>query len=132
MPPQDAASDLNLDLLAASLRSDSSDVNAFAQSLAAQLEEALPGRARVQRRRTGLLGGKRVQAISLEAGDRRLELELADGALQARVSKLSGGIALKRETVDTDAWLSVLGEVLAEEAKRSEATRRALERHLIG
>lgn len=127
-----AAPDLNLDLLAASLRADLSDVDAFVESLAVKLEEALPGRTRVQRRRAGLLGAKRVQAIALDAADQRLELQLASGgSLDARISKLSGGIVLKRETVDTDTWLAMLGQALAEEAKRSEATRRALERLLI-
>jgi hypothetical protein len=73
-----------------------------------------------------------VQAIALDAADQRLELQLASGgSLDARISKLSGGIVLKRETVDTDTWLAMLGQALAEEAKRSEATRRALERLLI-
>lgn len=124
--------DLDVDLLAASLRADASDVGAFVESLAAKLEAAVPGRVRVDRRRSGLRGGKRVRAIALDAGDQRLELELAGGALEARASKLSGGIVLKREPVDPDAWLALLGEVLAAEARRSQATRQALERLLIG
>ena len=131
MPPSDAASNLDLDLLAASLRADSSDVGAFVESLATKLEAAVPGRVRVQRRRPGLLGGKRVQAIALDAGDRRLELRLEGGALESRCSRLSGGIVLKSEPLDTDAWLSALGDALGEEARRSEATRLALERLLI-
>jgi hypothetical protein len=127
-----AGPDLDLDLLAASLRADLSDLGTFVESLAVKLEEAVPGRVRVERRRSGLLGGKRVRSIALDAGERRLELELAGGALRTRASRLSGGIVLKREPVDPDAWLSQLGEVLAEEARRSEATRRALERLLIG
>jgi hypothetical protein len=126
-----AGPDLDLDLLAASLRADSSDVGTFVESLAIKLEEAIPGHVRVDRRRTGLVGGKRVRSIALDVGERRLELELAGGALQTRASRLSGGIVLKREPVDPDAWLSQLGDALAEEAKRSEATRRALERLLI-
>jgi hypothetical protein len=128
---RDAAPDLDLDLLAASLRADSSDVDAFVESLAVKLEAALPGRAQVQRRRTGLLGSKRVQAITLDAGQRRLELRVRNGALESRSARLSGGIVLKSEPLGTDAWLAVLGEALAEEAKRSDATRRALERLLI-
>jgi hypothetical protein len=120
-----------LDLLAASLRADSSDVAAFVESLAVKLEAALPGRVRVERRRAGLLGGKRLAAIALDAGDRRLELTVRGAALEARASRLSGGIVLKSESLDTDAWLAALGEVLANEARRSEATRQALERLLI-
>ena len=127
-----AAPDVNLDLLAASLRADSSDLGAFVESLATKLEAAVPGRVRIDRRRSGLLGGKRVRAIAVDAGERRLELEYDGGALQTRIGKVSGGIVIKREPLDADAWLEALGQALAEEAKRSESTKRALERLLIG
>jgi hypothetical protein len=129
--PHDAAPDLDFDLLAASLRADSSDVGAFLESLAVKLEEAVPGHVQVQRRRSGLFGGKRVQTIAFDAGERRLDLRVQAGSLEARSARLSGGIVLKSEPIDTEAWLSALGEALAAEARRSEATRRALERLLI-
>jgi hypothetical protein len=121
-----------MDLLAASLRADSSDVNAFVESLAAKLEDAVPDHTRVERRRAGLLGPKQVRRIALDAGSNRLEL-LRDesGAVQTRCSRLSGGIVLKTEQLDADAWIAALGEALAAEAGRNERTRRALERLLI-
>jgi hypothetical protein len=126
-----AASGFDLDLLAASLRADTSDLHAFVESLAIKLEEAVPGKVRVQRRRAALMGPKRVRQISLDAGDRRLELSFNAGALETYCSRLSGGIVLKRETVDTDAWLAAVGEALSAEAQRSATTRQALERLLI-
>ena len=128
MPDDDA---LDLDLLAASLRADASDLGAFAESLAVKLEQALPGRVRVERRRAGMLGPKVVRRIALDAGDQRLELRAGDGAIETRCSRISGGIVLKTEPLDTDAWLTALGEALAAEARRSETTRRALERLLV-
>ncbi len=122
---------LDLDLLAASLRADGSDLEAFVEGLAVKLEEALPGRVRVQRRRSGLRGRKLVQRIALDAGGLRLELLAGDGTIETRCARLSGGIVLKTETLDTDAWLAALGEALADESRRSEITRQALERLLI-
>ena len=122
---------LDMDLLAASLRADSSDVNAFVESLAAKLQDAVPDRTRVERRRAGLLGPKQVRRIALDAGSSRLELLREGGAVQTRCSRLSGGIVLKTEELDADAWISALGEALAEEAGRNERTRQALERLLI-
>ena len=121
---------LDLDLLAASLRADSSDLNAFVESLAAKLEEAVPGRVRVERRRSGMFGQKAVRSVSVDLGDRRLELRANGGAVQTRCAKLSGGIVLKKEALETDAWLAMLSDALAAEASRSEATRKALERLL--
>jgi hypothetical protein len=124
---------LDIDLVAASLRADSSDVNAFVESLAAKLEEVVPGRVRVERRRRGLLAPKLVRRIAIDGGDRRLELiARAPGVIETHLGRLSGGIVLKTETPDIDSWLAELGEVLAEEARRSKTTREALERLLIG
>jgi hypothetical protein len=123
---------VDLDLLAASLRADSSDLTAFVESLAAKLEDAIPGRARVERRRSGMFGRRAVGSIAVDLGDRRLELRHEGGAVQTRCSKLSGGIVLKTESLEADAWLAVLSEALAVEARRSEATRKALERLLTG
>jgi hypothetical protein len=123
---------VDLDSLAASLRADSGDLGAFVEGLAAKLEDVLPGRVRVTRGRRGMLGPKIVRRIAVDAGDQRLELLRSDGdAIETRRSRLSGGIVLKSESLDTDAWLGALGEALTAEAERSEQTRQALERLLI-
>jgi hypothetical protein len=130
MAPDDAA--LDIDLLAASLRADSSDLGAFVEALAVKLESVAPERVRVERRRDGMFGPKLVRRIAFDAANRRLELKIQGGAIDTRYSKLSGGIVLKTESLDTDAWLTALGETLAAEARRSQTTRQALERMLIG
>jgi hypothetical protein len=121
---------VDLDLLAASLRADLSDLSAFVESMAAKLEEAVPSRVRVDRRRTGMFGPKTVRSLSVDLGDQRLELRAERGGVQTRWARLSGGIVLKNEELETDAWLAMLSEALAAEANRSEATRKALERLL--
>ncbi len=122
---------VDLDLLAASLRADSSDLSAFVESMAAKLEEAIPSRVRVDRRRAGMFGPKAVRSVLVDLGDQRLELRHEGGAVQTRCARLSAGIVLKNEELEMDAWLAMLSEALAAEANRSEATRRALERLLI-
>jgi hypothetical protein len=122
---------VDMDLLAASLRADSSDLNAFVESLAAKLEEAVPARVRVDRRRSGMFGPKTVQGVAVDLGDRRLELRTERGGVQTRCARLSGGIVLKNEVLETDEWLAALSDALAAEARRSETTRKALERLLM-
>ena len=122
---------LDLDLIAASLRVDASDLDAFVESRALKLEEVLPYGVRVERRRSGLRGPKLVRRMAVDAGGLRFELRTDNGAIDTRCSRMSGGIVLKSESVEVDAWLAALGEALADEARRSETTRQALERLLL-
>ena len=129
---EDADTDLDIDLLAASLRADTSDLGAFVEALAVKLEEAVPLGVRVERRRDGMFGPKLVRRIALDAGGRRLELRTEPGTVQAYSSRLSGGIVLKSEELEIDEWLQALGQALALQAQHSQSTRQALERLLNG
>ena len=124
-------SGLDLELLAASFREDLGDVNAFVEGLAAKLEELLPTRVRVDRKRTGFRGPKVVERIEFDAGDRRLELRYDGRTVEAVGARLSGGIVLKSEAMSVEQWLDALGRAVTDEAQRSAATRQALERLLL-
>jgi hypothetical protein len=130
MATDDADTALDIDLLAASLRADTSDLRAFVEALAVKLENAVPGAVSVQRRREGMFGPKLVQRISLDAGDQRLELRAQGAGIATRCSRLSGGIVIKSDELGTDAWLEALGQALSVEAQRSQITRQALQRLL--
>lgn len=120
------------DLAAAGLRGESADVAVSLEVLASKLEQALPARARVERRGEGLLGRgpKRVRLVRVELGDCCYRLEMADGRLQGSRERQSGGIAIKREALDPAAWVAALTDDLRDEAQRSAEARAALERLL--
>jgi hypothetical protein len=124
--------DESFDLAAAGLRGDGAELETSVEVLASKLEQALPGRARVERRGAGLLGRgpKRVRTVALELGDCAYRLDFSDGRLQGYRERQSGGIAIKRETLDPGAWVAALTEDLREEAQRSAEARSALERLL--
>jgi hypothetical protein len=122
----------DLDLITASLRADAGDVSVFVEALAAKLEATIPGSVRVVRMRGRMFGPKQVGRITVDADGRRLELRRSGDDIETSCSRLSGGIVLKTETVDTDTWLTALGEALAAQAQRSQTTRQALERLLNG
>jgi hypothetical protein len=130
---QPADGPFELDLLTASLRAGSADLSAFVESLAVKLEDAIPNLVQVQRGRSGLRGPKTVRRITIDAGTERLELVCEGGSrIQTRRARVSGGITLKTEPLDIEAWLTTLSGALAQEAGHSERTRQALERLLLG
>jgi len=121
-----------VDLLAAALRADSADLAQFADVLAGKLQAMLPARTRVERRRAGLVGPKRVRRIVLRLDTVQLELhDAGDGTIEALEASVSGGIVLKHERVELGDWLERLSAALAAEASRSQQTREALERWLL-
>jgi hypothetical protein len=122
----------DLDLVAASLRADATDLDAFVEALAVKLEGALPGQVDVERK-GGLLGAnKRVRRIEVALGDQRYELEFERGRVTCRRRSVVRGIALKTQELDLDAWIAALSQDLVEEAERSERGREALARLLEG
>jgi hypothetical protein len=128
--PEESPS-LDLDLLAAALRADLSDIAAFVEGLAARLEQALPGAVIVKRAKRGLRGPKLVTEIAVETGGERLELKRVGNDVRAVRAKSSGGIVLKTETIDIDTWLSALTAAVAAQAERSERTRQALQQLVL-
>jgi hypothetical protein len=120
----------DLDVLAASLRADTSDTAVFMEALAAKLEGALPGQVAVERKGRLFGGSKRVRRIEVRAGDTRYELEGEHGAVSARRRTVVRGIALKSEDLELDAWIDGLSGDLLTLAQRSEQGRLALQRLL--
>ena len=125
-------SDESFDLSAAGLRADGTDLRISVEVLASKLESSLPGRTRIERRGGGLLGRgeKHVRQIQVELGSdtgTRYELSIDGDRVEGFRERKSGGIAIKREPLDPDAWIAALTDELQSEAQRSAEARAALE-----
>jgi hypothetical protein len=128
--PEESSS-ADLDLVAAALRADMTDISAFVEGLATRLELALPGLARVKRSRSGLRGPKVVSEITVQTRDERLQLEREGGMIRTARARVSGGIVISTEAIDIDAWLAALSVAVADQARRSERTRLALQQLVL-
>lgn len=119
----------DFDLAAAGLRLDGADLAMSVQVLAAKLEQALPGQARVERTGGGIFGRaeKRVRRVKVELGACSYELAVDGARVQGSRVRESGGIAIKRESLDPDAWIAALTADLRAEAERSAQVRAALQ-----
>jgi hypothetical protein len=120
----------DLEVLAASLRADTSDTAVFLEALATKLEDALPGQVAVERKGRLFGGPKRVRRIEVRAGDTHYEIEAEGGVASARRRTVVRGIALKSEDLALDAWIDELSGDLLALAQRSEQGRIALQRLL--
>jgi hypothetical protein len=124
-----SSEDTAFDLSAAGLRADGTDLRISVEVLAGKLEASLPGRTRVERRGGGLLGRgeKHVRRLQVQLGACAYELSVQDGRVQAFRERQVGGISIKREPLDPDAWVAALTQELQSEAQRSADARAALE-----
>jgi hypothetical protein len=121
----------SFDLLAASLRADTTDLRVFVEALATKLELSFPERTHVERGGR-VFGSKQVRKISVELGDGRYDLEHSDGVVTARRCTVVRGISLKNDELGLEEWIDDLSAELVAEAERSERGRAALERMLEG
>jgi hypothetical protein len=126
--------DPGFDLVAASLRADTTDLVAFVEALAVKLEGALPGDVAVERKGGGLLsrGTRRVQRISVGMDEARYDLEWAGQQLQTSRCNEVRGIVIKSERLGLDEWIDALSRELTERAQQSERSRTAIQRLLEG
>jgi hypothetical protein len=118
----------SFELLAASLRADSQDLDAFLEALATKLSAAFPDSTKVARK--GFRGGGRVRAIDVELGEHRYWLEHKSSGLSCSRARKVRGIVLKNDELGLDEWIAALSHDLSESAEQSERGRIALERLL--
>lgn len=122
MPDKD-----HFDLAAAGLRADGSELAVGVEVLAGKLEQALGPETRVTRRsKRRLSKDKRVERIDVTLGDWRFGLRAQDSGVECWRERHSGGIAIKRELLDLDGWVTALTEELRAAAQNSAGAREAL------
>jgi hypothetical protein len=123
--------DPGFDLVAASLRADTTDLNAFVEALAVKLEGALPDSVKVDRKGGGLLSRvKRVRRISIGVDEARYDLERVGESIQTSRCNEVRGIVIKSERLGLDEWIDALSRELMQRAQQSERSMLALQRLL--
>ena len=122
----------DLELAAASLRADGSDVGILVKVLADQLGDALGPRLEVQRAGGRFRKSDKVRSIRITMAGDQFDAEVDGPTLRCTIGHSSGGIRIRSEKVDVDEWLNRLLTVLKAEAANSQAVRQALESMVIG
>ncbi|MFJ3514250.1 MULTISPECIES: hypothetical protein [unclassified Streptomyces] len=124
-----------VELLAAALRQDGTDLNLYANVLTAKLADSLPaGAVRVGRRRSfaervaGRAGS--VAELDVVLGEQRLLLRMDHGRVTGEICHEVRGVVLSRRRVELDEWIDALARALADAAASSARAREAVERFL--
>jgi hypothetical protein len=122
----------DLDMAAAMLQSNATDVRIMLKLLVTQLSDVLGDRLAVDRAGGLLRKSGDVKSLEVRLDDDVLRAEVHGASVRCSIAHSSGGIRIRSETVDLDAWLRKLLTVLRAEAAHSEVARQALERIVIG
>jgi hypothetical protein len=121
----------DLELAAASLRADGSDVHILIKVLVDQLSDALGPRLKVERAGR-FRKSEEIKSLTIAMGDDQFEAQVDGSTVKCTIGRTSGGIRIRSEKVDIDTWLNRLLTVLKAEAANSQAVRLALENMVIG
>jgi hypothetical protein len=123
---------LQVDLLAASLRADTTDLKAFLEALATKLAGALPNQTTVVRQSKFFSREHPIREIVVTLGEYQYRvLHAQQQPLVTQRAKVVRGIVLKTEQLPMDQWINELARDLAQEAMQSTQARIALEQFLL-
>lgn len=134
MEPADNPS---LDMVAAALRADSSDIAIYARVLTDSLGDSLPPGCVIVDRDQSMSDRMRgrpgkVVKITVRLGEQVLTLGIQRGMPVAEVCREVRGIVLSRQPVPVDQWAAELARALVGHAEQNAATAEALRKFITG
>jgi hypothetical protein len=129
--PADDDPAFDLSAAVSQLSSNSTDTRIMLKALVGQLAEVLGERLSVERAGR-FRKSDDIKSVRIALGDDTLEAVVDGGTVRCSVGHSSGGIRIRSQQVDMNAWLTKLLSTLQTEAADSEQTRLALEHIVIG
>ncbi len=117
----------SMDMLAASMRYDASDIESFVSSVAARMGSLFPMNTEVRFKRKSLRSKEKiVEAITVTFEGDLFGLDRRSGRLVAKYSQRVRGIVLKSMELSISEWIEKLASTAAFEAERAGKDRAAL------
>jgi hypothetical protein len=122
----------DLDMAAAALRANSTDVPMMLKALVGLVGDALGSRLVVERAGGRFRKSDEIKSVQVSMGEDELRAEVDGATVRCTIGHSSGGIRIRSAQVPMDEWLGRLLRGLQAEAAHSEDARVALERIVIG
>jgi hypothetical protein len=124
----DASDVMGMGVAAALAHQYATEQRDFLPLLARVLKDAMPNQVVLVE--TGFFK-KTLKGISVTCGENRMVLEdTGVGPLQASFIRIVRGIALKTEMVSVEEWLTMIGEILEQQASQNQAAHASLAKAL--
>jgi len=123
---------MQVELFAASLRADTTDLKVFMEILASKLNGALPEQTQVTRHSSLFSREHPVKDIAVTLGDYQYRIirERQGFPITSR-AKVIRGIVLKTDQIPMEQWIEELATSLAQVSMQSEQARSALQRFIL-
>ena len=125
-------SDMNFDLQAAWLRRFQADAESNLRAFALRLKEAMPELVTVHQTRGFFSSKGKITGLSVELGEHRYGLEIANGRLKATIAMVVRGIVLNTKTVDPAEWFARLSEETRKISEHAQALSNSLSAFMAG
>ncbi len=125
-------SEMNFDLQAAWLRRFHADAESNLKAFALRLKEAMPELVTVHEQRGFFASSGKVTGVSIELGESRYGLEVANGRLKATIAMVVRGIVLNTKSVDPADWFVRLSEETRKISDHAQALSNSLSAFMAG
>ncbi len=122
----------DLNMAAAALRSNSTDVRQLVRALCDELSDTLGDRLKVQHGGGRFHKSEDISSVQISMANNLFEASIDGASLNCTLGHISGGIRIRSETLSVNDWILKLLESLRDEAAHSDAARLALEKIVIG
>jgi hypothetical protein len=122
----------DLNMAAAALRSNSSDLRLLVKTLCQELADTLGDRLKIQHGGGRFRKSDEISSVQIAMANNLFKATLEGANLHCTLGHVSGGIRIRNETLDVNDWILKLLEALRDEAAHSDAARLALENIVIG
>jgi hypothetical protein len=103
-------SEIDFDMQAAWLRRFKADAESNLRAFAVRLHEALPEVVTIQESKGLFSRNAKTTGVTVDLGENRYVLRLANGRLEASIALVVRGVTLKTKTMDPAEWFVRLAE----------------------
>lgn len=123
---------MDFDVQAAWLRRFSADAESNLRAFALLLREALPERVTVHESKGLFSRNVKTTGITVELGEHRYILQVANGRVQAQIAMVVRGITLNTKNVAPAEWFMRLREETQKASEYAQSLSQSLDRFMTG